>query len=87
MSLGCIHDEVQSEPGSWLVVGMIGSAVHHVHGGVIACHIHPAYSMGSQASRDALQVRLDGLQVRHRAAGPSGRQSDDAATYGQTQQV
>ena len=23
MSLGCIHDEVRAEPGSWLVVGMI----------------------------------------------------------------
>ncbi len=23
MSLGCIHDEVQAEPESWLVVGMI----------------------------------------------------------------
>ncbi len=23
MSLGCIHDDVQAEPGSWLVVGMI----------------------------------------------------------------
>ncbi len=23
VSLGCIHDEVRSEPGSWLVVGMI----------------------------------------------------------------
>ena len=23
VSLGCIHDEVRSEPGSWIVVGMI----------------------------------------------------------------
>jgi hypothetical protein len=23
VSLGCIHDDVRSEPGSWIVVGMI----------------------------------------------------------------
>ena len=50
-------------------------------GGVFGCHFHPACCMGSRASRDALQVVLDGLQERHRAAGPSGRWSDDAATY------
>jgi hypothetical protein len=48
---------------------------------LIGYHIHAAYGMGSRASRDALQVGPDGLQVRRRAVGPLGRLTDDAATY------
>jgi hypothetical protein len=47
--------------------------------------IHAAYCVGSsQAKRDALQVGFvgqGGLQVLYRAAGLSGRWTDDAAAY------